>query len=576
MPEPKLNRETWGSWFEFVFSCIGSMVGLGNVWRFPYICFKNGGGAFLIPYFIFMFAMAMPLMFMEFSIAQYSSLGPGRLFLCCPLFKGIGYGIILMCVISASYYSTVISWTLFYLGNSFLSPLPWTSCNNTWNTQDCYIRSFSEGDAMNSTVTFSNITQFNNGSVHVEAYTSSEEFWENRVLGLTSSINNIGILRWELVLCSLGTWTVVILALIKGIKSSGKFMLFASTLPYVFLLILLIRGLLLPGALDGIKYFFIPRWQDLKKFSVWSDAAVQVFYSSSLGIGELLTLSSHNRFKNNCQRDAMILPFVDAFTSIFAGCVIFSTLGYTAAAANLDIDMVVKQGPGIAFVVYPDALATLPFPQIWSALFFLLLFMIGTNSLVVVVQVIGGGMFDTFPNLSASKRTLVTMSICLLGFLTTLIYTTQGGMYVLQLVDWYLSSIPRMFIMLLESIVIIYIYGVRRLSKDIEMMLGKQPSKIWKFFWLFVTPPLLTIIWVIMVFQLKTIKYGEIPYPSWSIAFGWILGMVPIFIILPPMIYTVWKQRGSFIQRLRKSIQPSYLWKAVVPNDFELQSALSK
>ncbi|CAG2211130.1 unnamed protein product [Mytilus edulis] len=178
MPEPKLNRETWGSWFEFVFSCIGSMVGLGNVWRFPYICFKNGGG--------------------------------------------IGYGMILMCVISASYYSTVISWTLFYFGNSFLSPLPWTSCNNTWNTQDCYMRSFSEEETMNSTVILSNITQFHNGSVHVEAYTSSEEFWENRVLGLTSSINNIGILRWELVLCSLGTWTVVILALIKGIKSSGK------------------------------------------------------------------------------------------------------------------------------------------------------------------------------------------------------------------------------------------------------------------------------------------------------------------------------------------------------------------
>lgn len=94
------------------------------------------------------------------------------------LFTGIGYGVILMCVLSASYYSTVISWTLFYLGNSFLSPLPWTSCNNTWNTQDCYIRSFSDEETMNGTVKLSNITQFHNGSVHVEAYTSSEEFWE--------------------------------------------------------------------------------------------------------------------------------------------------------------------------------------------------------------------------------------------------------------------------------------------------------------------------------------------------------------------------------------------------------------
>ncbi|CAG2195173.1 unnamed protein product [Mytilus edulis] len=461
MPEPKLNRETWGSWFEFVFSCIGSMVGLGNVWRFPYICFKNGGG--------------------------------------------IGYGMILMCVISASYYSTVISWTLFYFGNSFLSPLPWTSCNNTWNTQDCYMRSFSEEETMNSTVILSNITQFHNGSVHVEAYTSSEEFWENRVLGLTSSINNIGILRWELVLCSLGTWTVVILALIKGIKSSGKAI-----------------------------------------YAVCVNSPVRV----------LVDTANQRASSSWCsRRDAMILPFVDAFTSIFAGCVIFSTLGYTAAASNLDIDMVVKQGTS------NEDLEILP-----TASFIAETFngKNGKQSRKKCLFCEESHHQNTCKNVKDVEKRI------------EIVKRKKGGMYVLQLVDWYLSSIPRMFIMLLESIVIIYIYGVRRLSKDIEMMLGKQPSKIWKFFWLFVTPPLLTIIWVIMVIQLKTIKYGEIPYPSWSIAFGWILGMVPIFVILPPMIYTMWKQRGSFIQRLRKSVQPSYSWKAVVPNDFELQSAISK
>lgn len=384
-----------------------------------------------------MFTLAMPMMFVEFSIGQYSNLGPATVWLCCPLFKGIGYGMLLLAAMTSTYYSAVVSWTFFYFGNSFISPLPWSSCNNEWNTPTCYVRALSSDDSYNQTnITdvriSSNYTYTPTNETHVQ--TSSEEFWERRVLGLTDSINDIGYIKWELVLCLLASWTVVFLAYSKGIKTSGKFMVIASIIPYLFLTILLIRTLLLPGSADGIKYFFIPRWKDLLKFSVWSDAAVQVFFSTSLGLGELITLASHNRFNNNCHRDTLMLPFVDAFTSIFAGCVVFSTLGYTAAASNVKIDTVVKQGPGIAFMVYPDALATLPLPQLWSVLFFLVLVMIGVNSAVVQIQAISGGIFDTFPRL-LKRKTIVILLLCSSGFITSLIYTTGGGMYILQLVD---------------------------------------------------------------------------------------------------------------------------------------------
>ncbi|XP_033764407.1 sodium- and chloride-dependent taurine transporter-like [Pecten maximus] len=560
----KEGRGNWNNWYEFIFSCIGLTVGLGNIWRFPYICYKNGGGAFLIPYFIFLFVIGLPEVFLQFTYAQYSNLGPGKIWECCPLFRGIGYGMITLTWLIGIYYGVIIAWTLYYFGMSFSATLPWATCDNPWNTPSCYIRGANSAlnetvnRTMNGTVTTA-LTIVTNGT-NVTARTPPEEFWERHVLELTDSIEDLGSIRWQLVLCLLATSITVFLCLAKGIKSSGKVMYVAATVPYLFLLTLLIRGLFLPGALDGLKFYLIPRWERLLDFNVWVDAAVQTFFSASIGMGALIGLASFNKFSNNHYRDALIVPVLDAVTSMFAGCTIFVTLGYMANQAGVDIEKVVEQGPGIAFMVYPEALSTLPLPQLWSVLFFIMLFTVGLDSQIVHIQLVAVGLMDRF-KIFRDHETLTMAFLNLLSFIIGLIFVTQGGMYVLQLVDWYVASISTMFLAFLEVTALAYFYGVNRLYKDIEMMLGYKPCPGWKAFWLVITPLMVLVLWLVSVSQHKAVSYGKSTYPDWSIGIGWVIAIAPLIPIPISAIWTICEGQGSIIDRLRDAVKPTTLWK---------------
>lgn len=583
------GRGNWKNWYEFIFSCIGCLVGLGNIWRFPYLCFKNGGGAFLVPYFLFMILCAIPLFFLEMSYSQYSNLGPGKAWICVPLLRGVGYGMVVLTAIVAIYYTVLMAWTLYYFIMSFSPRLPWSHCDNDWNTQSCYMRISSSSDDMVNitstgslstttatttttttmadliTVNISNIT-----SQEKNLKTPTEEFWEHNVLELTDGVEHPGYIRWQLLLCLLGAWTIVFLCLIKGIKSSGKVMYVAATVPYVLLTILLIRGCTLDGAWEGFVFYSVPKWHKLLSFSVWGDAAVQVFYSAGLGWGGICTLASYNDFHNNVQRDAIILPILDCLTSWFAGCVIFVNLGYMAKAAGLPIAEVVKQGPGIAFMVYPEALSQLPVPQLWSVIFFLMLFMVGLDSQIVHVQTLTSAIVDSFPEKLIRRKFPVTVAVCLALFLLGISCITQGGVYFLQILDWYCASIAVMFLAFMEIAGISWIYGTRRLYADIEMMIGTTLPRFWGIFWRFITPSVVLLIWAFNLAQLTPVKYGDVTYPEWAIAIGWIIAFIPLVPLPIGAVLALNKAKDStFIEKLRFSIKPSPDWKPAKVEDSE-------
>ncbi|XP_021366414.1 sodium-dependent proline transporter-like [Mizuhopecten yessoensis] len=557
------NRGNWSNRLEFLFSCIGVTVGLGNIWRFPYICYKNGGGAFLIPYFLFLIIIGTPGIFLQFTYAQYSNLGPGKVWECCPLFKGIGYGMMTLTAVLGLYYTVIISWTLYYFGMSFSSTLPWSTCDNEWNTPMCSARTKWATNGTGNSTMMKNLTNaashaFLNGTA---LKTPPEEFWEKNVLELTEGIQTLGTVRWELVLCGLVTSAIIFLCLIKGIHTSGKVMYVMATVPYVFLLTLLIRGLTLPGSLQGLKYYMVPRWEELLKFSVWVDAATQTIYSLGLPSSALIALASHNKFHNNLYRDAIILAVCDAFTSWFAGCVVFVTLGYMAQEANLSIKDVVDQGPGVAFIVYPEALATLQLPQLWSALFFFVLFTVGLDSQVVHIQLLYTGLSDSWPKIFGRSRLMTVGGIIVVSALVGIIFTTQGGMYVVQLTDWYVSSLSLMVLVGMEVTVLAWIYGADRLYKDIEAMIGYLPTKLWMVLWKFINPFLYAVLWLIGVINHKAVTYGSTPYPDWSIGIGWIIAILPLLPIPVTMFITLRRQKGSLRERFSKALKPTNEWK---------------
>ncbi|KAI7697234.1 hypothetical protein SSS_07999 [Sarcoptes scabiei] len=241
------QRDQWGGQFEFLLACLGNAVGLGNCWRFPYLCYKNGGGAFLIPYMICCLVIGLPLFMIELGLGQFSSMGPGQLWAnLAPISKGIGLASIISSAIVAIYYNMIIAWTLFYFVETFLGQ-KWQICSNSFNSEYCFS-------------TLSNQTSSSNPMNW--SISSTEEFFNDYVLAKSNGLEEMTMMNWKLVLALFFSWTLVALALIKGIQSSGKVVYFTATFPYVILAILLGRGLTLPGSFDGLRYYITPNWDE--------------------------------------------------------------------------------------------------------------------------------------------------------------------------------------------------------------------------------------------------------------------------------------------------------------------------
>ena len=207
--------------------------------------------------------------------------------------------------------------------------------------------------------------------------TAAQEYLEESVLHKSTGIDDMGGVEWHLALCLMAAWIVIFFCLIKGIKSSGRVVYFTATFPYVMLVILLIRAVLLDGAYDGIKFYMVPDWSRLSDIKVWEAAAVQIFFSLSVAGGGLITLASYNKFHNNVVRDTMIVCFGNCLTSVFAGFAIFSILGFLAKELGVEVKEVVQGGTGLAFIAYPDLVTRLPVSPLWAILFFSMLFTLG-------------------------------------------------------------------------------------------------------------------------------------------------------------------------------------------------------
>uniref|UniRef100_A0A663MFH3 Solute carrier family 6 member 5 n=1 Tax=Athene cunicularia TaxID=194338 RepID=A0A663MFH3_ATHCN len=328
------------------------------------------------------------------------------------------------------------------------------------------------------------------------------------VLKISAGIEYPGEIRWPLALSLFLAWVIVYASLAKGIKSSGKVVYFTATFPYVVLIILLIRGVTLPGAGAGIWYFITPKWEKLIDAMVWKDAATQIFFSLSAAWGGLITLSSYNKFHNNCYRDTLIVTCTNSATSIFAGFVIFSVIGFMANELKVNIEAVADQGPGIAFVVYPEALTRLPLSPFWAIIFFLMLLTLGLDTMFATIETIVTSVSDEFPKYLRTHKALFTLGCCISFFIMGFPMITQ----VITL-SFSITVCPQS-----PS-------GGRlqRFCEDIEMMIGFQPSKFWRVCWAFVTPTILTFILCFSFYQWEPMTYGAYHYPGWSMVLGWLM-----------------------------------------------------
>ncbi|RWS30401.1 sodium- and chloride-dependent glycine transporter 2-like protein [Leptotrombidium deliense] len=570
--QPK-KRGNWAGKYDFILSMIGYSIGLGNVWRFPYLVYQNGGGVFLIPFIIMMLLCGLPLLFLELALGQFAALGPVVIYdYFCPLIQGLGYAMILVSFSVGLYYNVIIAWTLYYIVASFTSKLAWEQCDGSWMTNNC----MTANEAITCSKingTFYNRTCFNytmaqeyNLSALIEENprkTPSEEFFNNQVLGLTSGIDDITGIQWPIVVALFVAWAIICLCLCKGVKSSGKAAYFVALFPYVVLITLFVRGVTLDGAKDGILFYITPEWHLLTQASVWGDAAVQVFFALSPAWGGLLTLASYNKFNNNCFKDAVVVCVCSVLTSVFAGFVIFAIIGYLANEMGSTVEKVVKQGTGLAFIVFPEAVTKLPVSPLWSFLFFFMLLTLGLGSQNALLETLQTAVLDTFPQLR-KKRVIVLCSICTVCFFGGLIYTTNAGLYWLDLCDKFAASFSVLLIALVEVIYFAWIYGAKRFLKDIQTMIGNRSEtfvKFWMLTWQFATPSTLVFILVFNWIQYKPTTSGSYVYPAWANVFGWCLAFFPITVFVLTVVYKVMNNdtKGTMMDKMRNLCKPKYI-----------------
>ncbi|XP_040179612.1 sodium- and chloride-dependent neutral and basic amino acid transporter B(0+)-like [Rana temporaria] len=566
------ERGNWSSKSEYLLSMVGYAVGLGNVWRFPYLTFQHGGGAFLIPYTIMLALAGLPLFFLECSLGQFASLGPVAVWRILPIFEGVGITMVLISTLVTIYYNVIIAYSLYYLFASFTSVLPWSECFD-WSDSKCSkvpkgICNITQlpNESVNLTwVTENNYTCLANTTVFLETELPSKQYWDKVALRRSSGLDETGNVVWYLALCLLLAWIIIGAALFKGIKSSGKVVYFTAIFPYIVLFILLIRGVTLEGASDGIS-FYIGKQSDISKLAnadVWKDAATQIFFSLSVAWGGLTALSSYNKFHNNSYGDAIMVCVTNCLTSVFAGFAIFSILGHMAFKAQKPVKDVVDSGFALAFIAYPEALSQLPVAPLWSVLFFFMLLTLGLDSQFASVETITTTIHDAFPAVMKKMRGVITVGACIMFFLFGLVCVTQAGIYWVDLIDYFCAGWGILIAAILELVGICWIYGINRFIEDIEMMIGKKSWLFWlwwKSCWFFITPLLLMaiLLWSLITFSSPT--HGDVEYPVWGVILGWCMIIFCIIWIPILAIVKICRGHGSLCQRFRKICTPTAEW----------------
>ncbi|XP_046679787.1 sodium-dependent serotonin transporter-like [Homalodisca vitripennis] len=431
----------------------------------------------------------------------------------------VGYAICLLDIYMGMYYNTIIGWAVYYLFASFRSELPWTSCDNPWNTLNCTpVLALADNDT--------------------SSVSPAKEFFERSVLEQHRSdgLNRIGPIKWSLALCVMAVFILVYFSLWKGVRSTGKAVWITALAPYFVLIILLVRGVSLPGAAEGIRYYLTPQWHKLKNSKVWIDAASQIFFSLGPGFGTLLALSSYNKFNNNCYRDAIVTSSINCLTSFLAGFVIFSVLGYMAHVQNKSVDQVGLEGPGLVFIVYPEAIATMTGSVFWSIIFFLMLITLGLDSTFGGLEAMITALCDEYPRVLGRNREVFVACLLCGVYVCALPTTTYGGVYLVNLLNVYGPGLAILFVVFVEAAGVCWVYGVERFSSDIECMLGHRPGLFWRLCWAYISPVFLLVIFVFSLLSYEEMLAGDYVYPEWSINMGWLLtassiSCIPVYII---------------------------------------------
>ncbi|CEM02439.1 unnamed protein product [Vitrella brassicaformis CCMP3155] len=468
------GRDRWASRFAFITAAVGSAVGLGNLWRFPYLCYSYGGGAFFIPFLLALFFLGIPMLTTEFALGQVYQGGHALAFSRVnKRMVGVGYSAPWGSIMTSSYYTAIIAYALVYLVNCFKADMPWTT--KTEEIQRCMEAVTEDQCLAIGACTFSATEGCKQALV-----ARASAFFEDSVLNMSPPDSPPTTLVWGLVVAIVVVWCCVYFSIFQGPSITGYVVYVTMTLPFLLLIALMAVGLSLPGSGMGIKAY-IGEW-DVKSLTetpqVWSDAVGQVFFSIGVCWGIMTAYASYNKTNQNVAQDAVIVAIADFVVAFLCGFAVFAILGYLANQAGLAFDEMPAGGMGLAFQTYPVGLAQIPGvgAQILCALFFLTLFLLGIDSAFSLVEAWATPLHDSVL-FHRTRRTVFVGVVCLIFFAIALFYVTDIGLHLLDTVDWYLASVLALFNGLVQSAAV----GFFAKTDDQFEKIGKPATLIFGF-----------------------------------------------------------------------------------------------
>lgn len=481
------ERGQWRSNAGFLLAAIGSAVGLGNIWRFPYVAYENGGGAFLIPYLAALFTAGIPILMLEFALGHKKTASAPKAFAIIDRkWEWLGWWAVTFVMFGiVMYYIVVIGWCVNYIV---------FSVTQSWGTDT-------------------------NAFFFKKFLKLSDGVWDIQSLNLP--IVGAVALVWFI------NWLITYNGIQKGIEKAVRLMM-----PVLFFItvVIIVWSMSLTGAKDGIKVYLTPDFSKITDIKVWIAAYGQIFFSLSLGFGIMIAYSSYLPKNTNIFRNSLIVGFTNSFYEMFAGIGVFGVLGYMALKQAKPLQEVVSSGIGLAFVAYPQAISLLPFGRFFGVLFFFLLAIAGISSSISIIEAFTSAILDKF----SFRRKAVITALCVTGFTGSLLFATNAGLYWLDIVDHFLNQYGLITVGILEAFIIGWLYKTDMLKSHIVSRLGLTGRRhkvfdyvvlqLWMYCIRFVTPVALGLAIVHSLIEEFSKPYEGYPVSGIIIlGVGWVL-----------------------------------------------------
>lgn len=458
------NRGQWGSRTGFILAAIGSAIGLGNIWRFPYVTASNGGGAFLIPYFVALVTAGIPIMILEFGMGHKLRLSaPGAFAKLNRKWEWMGWWQVAVAFFISVYYVAVIAWSLMYTGFAF---------NQAWGTE-------------------------------------TKDFFFGNFLNLSSGPFDFGGLQMKVFIPVVIIWAAAYFILSKGIKEGiEKANKIFMPLLIVLMITITVRAVTLPGAAGGLDYLFKPDFSKIMDGRVWVAAYGQIFFTLSIAFAIMITYSSYLPKESDIVNNAFITAFGNCGFSLLAGFAVFGILGYMAQTQGVPVQDVASAGVGLAFIVFPQAINALPgMNGLFGVLFFASLVFAGMSSFISIMEASTSPFIDKF-GLSRQKALNIT---CGIGFLISLLFTTGAGLYLLDITDYFINNYGVALGGLVEAFVLAWMFNLDIIKKHVNPISDFEIGSWWNICLKYITPALLGVMTILKLYQDFTIPYEGYP-----------------------------------------------------------------